>query len=87
MAKRKPPRHICPICHRPRTQPGLPLTVPLAIPTYWSPDEALAIFELVDELRDLIAAIYGHHINDAARRHYKPRPSRRLIVPEEDLPF
>ena len=31
---------------------GTPLTISLQIPTYWTPEQAFAVFELVDELRD-----------------------------------
>jgi hypothetical protein len=34
-----------------------PLTV--AIPRTWTPEEALAVFELIDELRDKICALYN----------------------------
>jgi len=33
---------------------GLPLTIALQIPTYWTPEQALAVFQLVDELREAI---------------------------------
>lgn len=65
-------RNACPICGQQRQNPGLPLTVPLAIPTYWSPAEALAVFELLDEMRDLIAALYGHHLTDATAKQRQP---------------
>jgi hypothetical protein len=32
------------------------LTVPFAIPAYWTPDQALAVVELLDGLRELIWA-------------------------------
>ena len=34
------------------SSPGLPLTIPLAIPAYWTPDQAQAVIELLDDLRD-----------------------------------
>ena len=64
--------NTCPLCRAARRKSGLPISVPLAVPTYWTPDEALAIFELVSELRDLIAAIYETRLIDAAREHYQP---------------
>jgi hypothetical protein len=30
----------------------MPLTISLQIPTYWTPEQAFAVFELIDELRD-----------------------------------
>jgi hypothetical protein len=37
-----------------------PLT--LDIPATWTPEEALAVFELIDELRDKICALYNHQL-------------------------
>jgi hypothetical protein len=37
-----------------------PLTV--EIPATWTPEEALAVFELIDELRDKICALYNHRL-------------------------
>jgi len=85
--RRKRRRNACPICAEPRHEPGLPLTVPLSIPTYWSPDEALAIFQLLDEMRLLIAAIYGTRLTEAARQQYHTTPADPVLIPDEELPF
>ena len=37
-----------------KTPAGLPLTIALQIPTYWTPEQAFAVFELVTDLRDAI---------------------------------
>lgn len=37
-----------------------PLT--LEIPATWTPEEALAVFELIDELRDKICALYNYQL-------------------------
>jgi hypothetical protein len=66
--RRKQSRHRCPLCAEPRPNIGLPIAIPLGIPTYWSPEAALAIFEFVDGMRDIILAVYGIHIQDAARQ-------------------
>ena len=42
-----------------------PLTV--AIPRTWTPEEALAVFELIDELRDKICALYNLQLQDLLR--------------------
>lgn len=42
---------------------------PLAIPAYWTPEQARAVIELLDELRDLIWANYGLQIIDECYRH------------------
>jgi hypothetical protein len=38
------------------SKPGLPLTIPFAIPAYWTPEQAQAVLELLDDLRERIAA-------------------------------
>jgi hypothetical protein len=53
-----------------------------AIPTLWTPEQALAVFELLDELRDKIWTRYGGQIQallseeqrhpDAGARHHGP---------------
>ncbi len=85
--KRAKRRHPCPICAKPRRQPGRPFTIPIGIPTYWSQDQALAIFELFDEIRDIIRDVYGSHIQDAARKQYRPPHDKPLLISEDDLPF
>ena len=42
-----------------------PLTV--EIPRTWTPEEALAVFELIDELRDKICALYNVQLQDLLR--------------------
>ena len=79
-------KKACPNCPAPRRASGLPVTVPFGIPTYWSPDQALAIFEFIDEMRDIIAALYRTTLRDKARRQANPTNDANLI-PDEDLPF
>jgi hypothetical protein len=43
------------------------LTIPFAIPAYWTPEQALAVVELLDDLRELIWAHYGMQVIDEAR--------------------
>ncbi len=80
-------RHNCPICAAPRHEPALPLTIPIGIPTYWSPEQALAFFELIDEMRAVIVAVYGMHLQDEARSQYQQPPDTPLVIPDEQLPF
>jgi hypothetical protein len=42
-------------------------TIPFAIPAYWTPEQALAVVELLDDLRELIWAHYGVQLIDEAR--------------------
>jgi hypothetical protein len=36
----------------------------MQIPEYWSAKEALAVYELVDELRELILNCYGQELHE-----------------------
>ena len=85
--RRKQSRHRCPLCAEPRPNSGLPITIPFSIPTYWSPETALAIFEFVDEMRDIILAVYGTSIQDAARQRCRSAPTKRVVIPDDELPF
>jgi hypothetical protein len=48
-----------------------PLTV--EIPRTWTPEEALAVFELIDDLRDKICALYNLQLQDLLREQCAPR--------------
>lgn len=83
----KQSRRACPLCAEPRLNPGLPIAIPFGIPTYWSPEAALAIFEFVDEMRDIILAVYGTQLQDAARKHWQPPPAEVVVSPDDETPF
>jgi hypothetical protein len=46
------------------------LTIPFAVPAYWTPEQALAVFELLDELREMIANHYSTQLFEEAREQY-----------------
>ena len=85
--RRKQSRRSCPLCAEPPPNPGLPITIPFGIPTYWSPEAALAIFEFVDEMRDIILAVYGPQIHEAARQRCQWAPTDRVIIQDDEVPF
>jgi hypothetical protein len=85
--RHKQSRHPCPLCAEPRPNPGLPVAIPFGIPTYWSPETALAIFEFVDEMRDIILVVYGTHIQDAARQRCQSPLTEPVVIPDDELPF
>jgi hypothetical protein len=60
--------------------------MPFGIPTYWSPETALAIFEFIDDMRDVMLAAYGTQLQDAARKQ-KQYPADRVVIPDDELPF
>lgn len=91
MSKRraKSRRKACPICRGPLPHTSLPLNVPLGIPTYWSPEQALAIFELISEMRDIIGSLYNVALTEAAREQqylFPPVPGADDLD-ELDPPF
>ena len=89
MAKpKKPPRrrgaHIS--GQAPTHVAGLQYAVPLAIPTYWTPEQAIAVFEIIDDLRDQIWSIYHTDLQQMIRLQRQPAPTDPLEL-DDDLPF
>ena len=64
---------------------GLPLGVPLEIPTYWTPEQAIAVFELVDDLRETIWAIYQTNLQELTHQQRQSAPVDP--IDDDDLPF
>ena len=58
-----------------KTSNALPLTIPLEIPAYWTPEQAFAVVELLDDLRDRIWAYYSAQLLDQYREQYGPAES------------
>ena len=54
--------------HRASLQPTL-----LEIPDHWNPETALAVFELIDDLRDKIWAIYDCQVQALLREQCADR--------------
>jgi hypothetical protein len=48
------------------TQAGLPFVIPFEIPAYWTPEQAQAVIELLDDLRERILAHYQLQLIDLA---------------------
>jgi hypothetical protein len=55
-----------------KTATDLPLSISLKIPATWTPEQALAVVELLDDLRDKIWAHYGLRLLDEFREHHRP---------------
>jgi hypothetical protein len=61
------------------------LRVFLEIPDYWTPEQALAVYELIDGLRERILSRYEAQITDAFRELGAPTaPPERSSAPEPD---
>jgi len=50
---------------RPPPAHARPITVEIS--HFWSPDEALAVFELIDDIRDKILALHGEQLRVALK--------------------
>ena len=69
-----------------KTPPGLSLTIPLQIPTDWTSEQALAVSDLVTDLRDAIWQCYGVQLFEQYRDQFQPAPVDRPDK-RDDPPF
>ena len=46
----------------PAPTPTPPWATTIVIPTTWTPEQALAVFELIDDLRDRLWSLHGSQI-------------------------
>jgi hypothetical protein len=60
----------------------------IKLPLDWSPDQALAVFEIVDLLRDHLWAHYALQIQHAQRlQQSAPEPYVVSTIDDSDVPF
>jgi hypothetical protein len=64
---------------------GLPLTIALHVPTHWTPEQAFAVFELVNDLRHAIWQCYSVQLIDEYRDQCQPRDAN--LPARDDPPF
>lgn len=57
----------------------------LAVPTHWSPEQALAVLEALQVLREAVWAVYGQQAQQAWRDQLVPDRGSPDFDPE--LPF
>jgi hypothetical protein len=62
---------------------------PITLPTHWSPEQAAAVFEMLDELREHIWARYGLQIQQVLRdeRSTGIPAAHDIDIDEADAPF
>jgi hypothetical protein len=69
---------------------GLPLTIPLKIAAYWTPEQAFTVVELLDDLRDRIWAHYGVQLLDHTASSTAPStvitPTIQLTIRPSESP-
>ena len=60
------------------------------IPDYWSPEQALAVYEFLDDLRERIGDRYGEQITERMRLEYEEHEKRaqlELSLFDDEIPF
>ena len=75
------------ITKQPETRHGLPLTINFEIPAYWTPEQALAVFELLDDLRDKIGAHYSVQLFELSREQHLRAQTDRADRKVDDQSF
>jgi hypothetical protein len=56
----------------PEQRPAYRRPITVEIPVTWTPEQALAVYELLDELRERIWEIYGFRLQDLLREQQQP---------------
>ena len=61
----------------------------ITLPTHWSPEQAVAVFKILDELRKHVWARYGLQIQQVLRdeRGMAVSTADDISIAEADLPF
>ena len=60
----------------------------LTLPTHWTPEQAVAVFEILDELRERVWSLYGSQIQQAMREdRCITSPTPCGAIDQHDLPF
>ena len=57
----------------------------ITLPTHWSPEQAVAVFEILDELRAHVWARYGLQIQQVLRDERSA--ADHISIDEADVPF
>ena len=72
----------------PELPSGLRQGIPFLLPARWSPEQALAVFELLDDLREQIWHHYQLQLLELLHeQRLPPEDSASLSLPFEDPPF
>ena len=74
----------------PEQRPAYRRPITVEIPATWTPEQALAVYELLDELRERIWEIYDFRLQDLLREQQQsPGPDDRdgPLPPTKSEPF
>jgi hypothetical protein len=61
--------------------------VPIMLPTDWSPEQAAAVFEILDELRERLWACYGLQIQQVLREQRTAPITAAPHIDDANVPF
>jgi len=67
--------------------PRLPLTVPLQIPTWWTPKQALAVLQMIEQLRCTIWQSYESQLLSEYRKLHKQAATDCTEQDPDEVPF
>lgn len=67
--------------------PHAPRTIPFTLSAGWTPELALAVFELLDDLREHIAAHYAFQLTAAMRENYLTHTDVPSDFTDDATPF
>ena len=59
----------------------------ITLPTHWSPEQAVAVFEILDELREHVWARYGLQIQQVLRDQRSTAVPDADDIDDADVPF
>ena len=59
----------------------------ITLPTHWSPEQAVAVFEILDVLREHVWARYGMQIQQVLRDERSTAAPTAHDIDEADVPF
>jgi hypothetical protein len=59
----------------------------ITLPTDWSPEQAVAVFEILDELREQVWARYGLQIQQVLRDQRSTAVPTANDIDDADVPF
>jgi hypothetical protein len=63
---------------------GRPWATHVLIPTLWTPEQALAVVELLDDLREAVASLYAQQIRDLVREEQGHGEAADLAAGDDD---
>jgi|HubBroStandDraft_3_1064219.scaffolds.fasta_scaffold11803_3 hypothetical protein len=71
----------------PSSSTGLPRPIPLDIPADWTPEQALAVVELLDDLRERIWVHYDVKLFELLREQRRPGSAEQSSSDLDDPSF